>query len=136
MPLSATPSASLSYHQASLVVEHLVAAHGTQALGRLLRAYGEGRDTETAIREALGVPLTALQETFTAFVEKRFAPLRAALGAPEDVDLTAETSLQAIRALAAEHAGSYPVQLALAQCSRMPVTAMVRCATRPMPWRR
>ena len=106
---------TLAYYQASLVVEHLLSAHGAQALGRLLRAYGEGRDTETAIRESLGVPLTALQETFTAFVEKRFAPLRAALATPEDVDLTAETSLQATRALAAEHAGSYPVQLALAQ---------------------
>jgi cellulose synthase operon protein C len=106
---------TLAYYQASLVVDHLLSAHGAQALGRLLRAYGAGQDTDTAIRESLGVPMAALQDTFTAFVEKRFAPLRAALVAPEDVDLTAQTSLEAIRALAAEHPGSYPVQMALAQ---------------------
>ena len=106
---------TLAYYQASLVVEHLLSAHGAEALGRLLRAYGEGRDTDTAIRESLGVPVAALQETFTDFVEKRFAPLRAALAAPEDADLTAQTSLQAVRAVAAEHPGSYPVQMALAE---------------------
>ena len=106
---------TLAYYQVSLVVEHLLSAHGPQALGRLLRAYGDGRDPDTAIRESLGVPLAALQETFTSFVEKRFAPLRAALAVPEDADLTAQTSLQALGALAAAHPGSYPVQLALAQ---------------------
>jgi len=106
---------TLAYYQASLVVEHIIAAHGDDALRRLLRAYGDGRDTETAIQQSLGVPLTALQETFTAFVDKRFAPIRAALVAPEDSELAAQSSVQALRALAAAHPGSYPLQMALAQ---------------------
>jgi len=106
---------SLAYYQASLVVEHIVAAHGDAGLRALLRAYGEGRDTDTAIRESLGVQMAALQDSFTGFIEKRFAPLRAALAQPEDGELAAQSSLQALRALGAAHPGSYPVQMAIAQ---------------------
>ena len=79
-----------------------------------------------------------LQETFTAFVEKRFAPLRAALAAPEDVDLTAETSLQAIRAVAAAYQAAIRCRWRWRKCSRLAVTARVRWAPtkRPMRWRR
>ena len=37
---------SLAYYEASLLVEHLVASHGEQALHTMLRAFGEGVDTE------------------------------------------------------------------------------------------
>jgi tetratricopeptide (TPR) repeat protein len=106
---------TLAYYEASLVVEHILAVHGEDRLRRLLQAYGEGRDTETAILESLGVPMATLQDTFTAFVERRFAPIRAALAAPEDGELAAQTSLQALRELAAVHPRSYPVQMAIAQ---------------------
>ena len=106
---------ALAYYQASLVVEHILSAHGDDAMQRLLRAYGEGRDTDAAVRQSLGVELSALQESFTAFVDRRFAPIRAALAAPEDGEPDAQTSLQALRALAAAHPNSYPIQMAIAQ---------------------
>ncbi len=106
---------TLAYYQASLVVQHIITAHGEEGLRRLLRAYGEGRDTDTAIREGLGVPMAALQESFTAFVDTRFAPVRAALALPEDGDPAAASSLQALRTLAASHPRSYPLQMAVAQ---------------------
>ncbi|MCH6573746.1 MAG: 50S ribosomal protein L3 [Bacteroidetes bacterium] len=40
---------SLAYYEASLLVEHLVASHGEQALHTMLRAFGEGVDTEEAL---------------------------------------------------------------------------------------
>jgi cellulose synthase operon protein C len=106
---------ALAYYQASLVVEHIVSTHGDEALQRLLRAFGEGRPVEAAIPEALGVPLAALQETFTAFLDRRFAALRAALAPPDNDALAGQTSVQSLRALARAYPGSYPVQLALAQ---------------------
>jgi cellulose synthase operon protein C len=105
----------LAYYEASLVVEHIVSAHGDEALRRLLRAFGESRSVEAAIPESLGVPLATLQETFTGFIERRFAPIRAALAPPENDDLAGQTSVQAMRALAKAHPDSYPVRLALAQ---------------------
>jgi tetratricopeptide (TPR) repeat protein len=106
---------ALAYFQASLVVEHIVSAHGDEAMRRLLRAFGEGHPVEVAIPESLGVPLSTLQDTFTTFIDRRFASIRAALAPPENDDLTGQTSVQALRALAKSYPGSYPVQLALAQ---------------------
>jgi tetratricopeptide (TPR) repeat protein len=106
---------SLAYYQASLVVQHIVAAHGEEGLRRLLVAFGRGLDTEAAVQETLGVPVARLQETFTAFLDERFAPLRAALTPPEDDILTGQTSIQSLRELAAAYPKSYPVQLAAAQ---------------------
>ena len=42
---------SLAYYQASLVVEHIVETYGEPKLHALLRAYGEGLEDETAIKE-------------------------------------------------------------------------------------
>ena len=43
---------SLTYHQASLVVEHLIDTYGEPALWQLLRAYGEGLETDAAFKDA------------------------------------------------------------------------------------
>jgi cellulose synthase operon protein C len=112
---SSPETISLAYYQASLVVDHIVAAHGEQALKRLLVAYGEGLDTDAAVQQALGVGLAALQQSFSASLERQFGPLRAALEPPPDGELAGQTSLETLQALARAYPRSYPVQMALAR---------------------
>ena len=64
---------SLAYYQASLVVEHLVDTYGEPKLHALLRAYGEGLEDETAIKEGLGASLAQLQTGFDARLDKQYA---------------------------------------------------------------
>ena len=120
---------TLAYYQASLVVQHIITAHGEEGLRRLLRAYGEGRDTDTAIQEGLGVPMAALQESFDRVCRHPVCPVRAALALPEDGDPAA-----AELATGAAHAGGVAsAQLSApdggrAGARRMPASATGRCA--------
>lgn len=107
---------SLSYYQASLVVEHVIAEHGEPALRDLIRAYGRGLENEAAIEAALGVTIDQLQASFDARIGRQFAPVRAALQAPE---MPKEPSLAQLQALAVSHPGSFRVQMQLAQALRM-----------------
>ena len=102
---------SLAYYQASLVVEHIVEVYGQARLRELVRSYADGVDTETAIRQALGVDIEALQKTFDGFVDTRFAEVRRALAVPEG--LGAETPLEQVKAIAAANPGSFAAQMAL-----------------------
>jgi tetratricopeptide (TPR) repeat protein len=74
---------SLAYYEASLVVEHIVDTYGEPKLHALLRAYGEGFETEDALKEAVGVSLPQLQTSFDARLEKQYASIRSALKTPE-----------------------------------------------------
>ena len=105
----------LAYYQSSLLVDHIVRAHGDQAIRSLLRAYGEGLEGEAAITQALGVSMDGLQAAFDKSLEGRFASLVAALPAAkskEDPD-RGEGGLSALKEAAAENPGSYTAQLAL-----------------------
>ncbi|MGE3706023.1 MAG: tetratricopeptide repeat protein, partial [Vicinamibacterales bacterium] len=104
---------SISYFQASLVVEHLVATHGDEGLHRLLRAYGEGLDTEQALKQALNTDFDTLQVGFDDLLERRFGTLRKALALPEKgVDLQKMVPA-ALRDYVAQHPESYPAHMAL-----------------------
>jgi tetratricopeptide (TPR) repeat protein len=103
---------SLAYYQASLVVEHIVETYGEPKLHALLRAYGEGLEDETAIKEGLGVSLAQLQEGFDARLEKQYAGLRRALKAPE---MKEKMSVDELKALAQSNPESFAVQMRLAQ---------------------
>jgi len=103
---------TLAYFQASLLVEHLVATFGDTGLHRLLAAYGRGVDTDAALKSALDTDFDQLQTGFDRSVERRFGSLRAALKTP-DIGEFARMPLEALRPLATEHPGSYPVQLLL-----------------------
>jgi cellulose synthase operon protein C len=105
----------LAYYQASLVVEHIVAAHGHDALRTMLVAFGGGADTPAAIRRATGAPMDALQASFTSFLDDRFARLRAVLRVPETVGAAGRGALAGLRDLAAREPGSYPVLVAFGQ---------------------
>ena len=104
---------SYSYYQASLVVEHIVDLYGQPRLRALVAAYADGTDTETAIRQALGVDIDALQKSFDAFLETRYAGMRRALAAPEG--LKPEMPAEQIRAIASANPGSFAAQMALGE---------------------
>ena len=101
----------LSYFQASLAVSLIVAQHGHAALNVMLRAYGDGADTEAALRKATGRGVADLQRDFDAMLAERYSAVGKALQALESVDVPLGADIGTLKALAAKHAGSYPVQM-------------------------
>ena len=129
---------SIAYFQASVLVEHMIDAYGEPTIYDLLRAYGEGLDTEAAL-DRVGLSFDTLQASFDAYLEARFGALRRAMenpeqpnrgmarvlvGRPDEPDapagppqpgreLEGEARLDHLRGLGEEHPGSYPVQMSL-----------------------
>ena len=106
---------SLSYFQASVLVEHLIDRHGEPALRTLIRAYGDGLETEDAL-ERIGLDFDGLQATFDESVEATFGALRRALQAPEapaELPPAGAERIAALRERAAAAPGSFQTQLAL-----------------------
>jgi tetratricopeptide (TPR) repeat protein len=102
---------SLSYYQASLVVDHIVDTYGEPKLRDLIRSYGEGLETEAAIKESLGVSLDQLQEGFDARLEKQYVTLRKSLQTPK---LESKPTLDDLKKLAETSPDSFAVQMQLA----------------------
>ena len=102
---------SLAYFQASLLVEHMVATYGDAGLHRLLRAYGEGLDSDEALRSALDTGFAELQTGFNDTVEARFGTLRRALDVGNE-DVLA-LPLEAVRAAADRNPGNYQYHMRL-----------------------
>lgn len=103
---------SLSYFQSSLVVGLIVETYGDEALNTMLQAYGEGLDTNAALRKATGTDLPALQVAFDTRLDKRYATLGKALKVPAGVNIPQTGDTVALQALAATYRDSYPVQMA------------------------
>lgn len=76
---------SLSYYQASLIVEHIEVRHGIAGLRNLLRAFGEGASTDAAFATALGRSVAEVDEEFQT-------ALKARLAGPASVMRAGETS--------------------------------------------
>jgi tetratricopeptide (TPR) repeat protein len=108
---------SLAYYEASLLVEHLVQAYGDAGVRKLLRAYGQGLSTPDALRTALDTDFDQLQVGFDQALDQQFGALRRALASPDDVELD-KMPIDALRTYAADHARSYPVQIALGRALR------------------
>ena len=104
---------SLAYFQASVLVEHLIDRHGEAALHDLLRAYGEGLETEAALGR-LDLDFDTLQATFDQAVEVRFGALRRALRQIDEQppEPGASGRVEVMRELADEYPGRFSVQLA------------------------
>ncbi len=113
---------SLAYYQASLLVEHLVATFGDAGVHKLLRAYGQGLDTDAALKTSLDTSLDALQSGFDQRLDQRFAALRAVMKAP-DAEKLAALPLPALREIAKESPKSFPVQMLLARALRKDAAA-------------
>jgi tetratricopeptide (TPR) repeat protein len=102
---------NLAYFEASLLVDHIVKTWGDAGLHRLLRAYGEGKDTETAFKSALNADYDEMQGGFDKTLDAAFGKLRAALKVPDEkVDLP-KLPLEQIRKYAKDNPDSYPVQM-------------------------
>ena len=107
---------SLSYYEASLLVEHIVERFGEAKLHDLVKSFTSGIDTETALTQAVGVTIDDLQATFTGFLDRNFGSLRRALKQP---DLPAQGgTVDELKALAAKDPDSYPLQMLLGQTLR------------------
>jgi cellulose synthase operon protein C len=102
---------NLAYHQSSVLVEHLVDAHGNEALGRMLKAYGEGLDTEAVVRKSLDTDLDGLQRSFDQYLDRKFGKIRAALKPVEGDKLPGDADAAAVKAYADRYDQNYPAQL-------------------------
>ena len=123
---------SIAYFQASVLVEHIIEAYGESTIYDLLRAYGDGLDTEAALGR-VGLDFDTLQASFDAAVEARFGALRRAMAGPEDGNrglqgvlggaaedleerirgLEGDARLARLRELDEEYPESFPVQMSL-----------------------
>jgi len=102
---------TLAYYQGRLVVDYMVTTFGQSSLNKLLRAYGQGLDTDAALKQVLNTDLDGMQSGFDQYIERTFGPLQKALTVPKDVDLGRAT-VDSLRTLARENEQSYPVQVA------------------------
>jgi Flp pilus assembly protein TadD len=109
---------SLAYFEASLLVEHIVGAYGDAGVQKLLRAYGQGLDTDAALKSALDTDLDAMQAGFDQTLERRFGKLRTALAVPDEDMVLSKMPVEQLKALAGQHPGSYPVQMFYATALR------------------
>ena len=103
---------ALAYFQASLLVDHIVDAHGEEALGRLVRSYGDGLEGEEAIKKTLGVSFAQLQTSFDAMLARRFGSVRAALRDRAKGPPDAGGDVTSLRLAASANPGSFRDQLA------------------------
>jgi cellulose synthase operon protein C len=103
----------LAYFQASLLVEHIVATYGDEGLHKLLRAYGQGLETNEAMRTAVGADLAQMQPAFDKRMEEKYGTIRRALTEPpKDVNLP-KMPLEELKAYVAKDEGNYIAQMAL-----------------------
>jgi len=110
---SSSQTINFAYYQASLVVEHIHNTYGQRKLRALIQAYADGSDTETAIKNALGIDIDELQKGFDASLDQRYAKLRRALKAPEE--LKPEMTADQIKAIVSSHPDSFVAQMALGE---------------------
>ena len=107
-------SISLAYFHASVVVEHLIDTYGLESLRTLVRAYGDGLETEEALAR-IDLDFESLQASFDAAMEEQFGALRRALqNAPQNLPEGPER-LEALRELAEEQPANFNVQFGLGQ---------------------
>jgi tetratricopeptide (TPR) repeat protein len=104
---------SLAYFEASLLVQHLVEAYGDDGLHKLLRAYGQGLDTDAALKASINVTLAQMQEGFDRFNERHFGALQVALKEPPAEVNLPRLPLEELKAYAATNQDNYIAQMAL-----------------------
>jgi tetratricopeptide (TPR) repeat protein len=104
---------SIAYFEASLLVQHLVETFGDEGLHKLLRAYGQGLDTDAALKASVNTTLAEMQDGFDKFNEREYGKLQAALKEPEKgVDLP-RMPIDDLKAYVAKNEGSFIAQMAL-----------------------
>ncbi len=105
---------SLAYYESSLLVDYMVKTYGIDGLRNVLLAYGQGLDTDAALKSALGTSLAGMQAGFTRELNQQFGQLEQAFaGTGTDPAQLEGMPLPMLRALADKQPGSYPVQMTL-----------------------
>lgn len=105
---------NLAYFQASVLVGHLVEAHGEERLRRFIRIYGEGKDDVEALRAVYDTDWTSLQGAFDTYVAGRYGAVRDALAEIDEKPPARAADAATWTAFADRHAGNFRVQLAAA----------------------
>src|SRR5262245_47065157 len=108
---------SIAYYQGGLLVEHLQEVYGIAGIRKLLRAYGEGLDTDAALRSALNTSFDELQSGFDQTIEKLFGDMRRAIALPQDVEILRKP-LEDLKPYANDNPRNYPVQISLGMALR------------------
>jgi len=94
-----------------------VTTFGEAGLRKLLRTYALGLDTDAALKTALNTDFDRLQIGFDQSVERTFGSMRRAFAGDDDQKLAA-MPLPELKSYTADHAGSYPAQMALGRALR------------------
>ena len=104
---------AIAYYQGRSSSIYMVATFGQGGLNKLLRAYGQGLDTDTALKQVLNTDLDSMQiglrSVHRADVRRR---CRRSLIVPKDVAAGEARRSRSLRTLAHENPQSYPVQQA------------------------
>jgi Flp pilus assembly protein TadD len=108
---------SLTYFQASILVEHLIDTHGMTAMQDILRGYGQGLETDEVLAR-IGLDFDSLQASFDKAVEEQFGELRLALEKPQqEIPSEGPEMLEVLRSMAITDDGNFHVQSALGQAA-------------------
>src|SRR5262249_28394356 len=67
---------SIAYYQASLLVDYIVTTYGDAAMRKLLFGYGEGLETDAAMKAAFGTDMASMQGGFDGMLDKMFGSLK------------------------------------------------------------
>jgi len=109
---------SIAYFEASLLVEHLVSLFGDDGLHKMLRAYGEGLDTDAALKKAANTDLVALQDGFDQAMEKKFGALRKAIALPDKNADLLKMSADGLKGYVEKYPGNYQGHMLLGEALR------------------
>ncbi len=104
---------NLAYYEGSLLVEHMVKTYGDAAMNRLLRAFGQGLDTDSALKATLNTDLAHMQEGFDQTIEQKFGDMRRAMAMPEGVTDLGRLPTPELQQLAGQHPKSFVLQMAV-----------------------
>ena len=91
--------------------------YGDEGLHKLLKAYGQGLDTDKALRAALDTDLDQMQAGFDRTIDRLFGTLRTALKVDKDAEV-AKMPLDALTIYARERPGNYGAQMVLGMALR------------------
>jgi tetratricopeptide (TPR) repeat protein len=108
---------SLAYFEASLLVEHMEVAFGQAGMNKLVRIFGQGLDTDAALKAALNTDFDQLQVGFDETLERMYGATRKALVVPDEGNIL-RRPVEELQQLASANPRSYPLQLALAAALR------------------
>jgi cellulose synthase operon protein C len=111
-------SISLAYYQGSLLVEHLVKTFGDAGMNKLLRAYGQGLETDAALKAAFSTDMEQMQAGFDKMLDQKFGDMRRAMAMPEGATDLLKTSPADLRTLAEQHPNSFPIQMTAGRALR------------------